>query len=300
MPRIARLTDSTQPTIYHLISRTALDGFPMGSVEKDYLVSLFKKFSKFYFTDVLGYCVMDNHFHLVVQMNPADNYEDEEVVARLRSYYGRDKKFYDDQIDFFREKLSNISMFMKDIKQTFANFYNKRKKRRGFFWGGRFKSVIVEKGETLVNLLAYVDLNPIRAGIVKRPEAYRWSSIGYHFQTQNKNNWLSTDFGFFDDKKGQKDLLIAYKSFIYELGVVGEKGKIPKYIYDKEKNKGFKPLATDYFAMKTRCFTESSIIGSKKFIEMNAVKFKNYFKSKNRKKPNPIGGLNFYSIKRVL
>jgi hypothetical protein len=75
-------------------------------------------------------------------------------------------------------------------------YYNKRHHRRGYFWGDRFKSVIVDKGETLVNCLAYIDLNPLRAGIVDRPEDYRWNSLGYHLQTQNKDQFLSTDFWF--------------------------------------------------------------------------------------------------------
>jgi hypothetical protein len=49
--------------------------------------------------------------------------------------------------------------------------------------------------DLLVNLLAYVDLNPIRAGVVKRPEDYRWSSLGYHVQSRNKGELLSVDFG---------------------------------------------------------------------------------------------------------
>jgi hypothetical protein len=55
--------------------------------------------------------------------------------------------------------------------------------------------VIVENGETLINCLAYIDLNPLRAGLVKRQEDYRWNSIGYHIQTGNKDNFLSMDFG---------------------------------------------------------------------------------------------------------
>jgi hypothetical protein len=55
--------------------------------------------------------------------------------------------------------------------------------------------VIVENGETLINCLAYVDLNPVRAGIVKRPEDYRRNSLGYHVQTNNKDDFLSLDFG---------------------------------------------------------------------------------------------------------
>jgi putative transposase len=47
----------------------------------------------------------------------------------------------------------------------------------------------------LINCLAYIDLNPIRAGLVDRPEDYRWNSLGYHIQTGNKDNFLSLDFG---------------------------------------------------------------------------------------------------------
>ena len=84
---------------------------------------------------------------------------------------------------------------MREIKVGFARFYNRRHNRRGYFWGDRFKSVIVENGETLINCLAYIDLNPLRANLVERPEEYRWNSLGYHIQTNNKDNFLSTDFG---------------------------------------------------------------------------------------------------------
>jgi putative transposase len=58
------------------------------------------------------------------------------------------------------------------------------------------KSVIVDKGETLVNCLAYIDLKPLRAGLVDRPEDYRWNSLGYHLQTQNKNQFLISRFRY--------------------------------------------------------------------------------------------------------
>jgi hypothetical protein len=63
-------------------------------------------------------------------------------------------------IPSLREKLSNLSEFIREIKVGFTRYYNKRHNRRGYFWGDRFKSVIVEKGETLINCLACIDLNP--------------------------------------------------------------------------------------------------------------------------------------------
>jgi hypothetical protein len=55
--------------------------------------------------------------------------------------------------------------------------------------------LIVQNGRSLVNLLAYVDLNPTRVGIVKRSEQYRWCSLGYHVQTNNRDNLLLSASG---------------------------------------------------------------------------------------------------------
>ena len=64
MPRISRLVVKEEDAIYHVISRTALPGFVLGDMEKDYLVNLIKRLSAVFFVDVFGFCVMGNHFHL--------------------------------------------------------------------------------------------------------------------------------------------------------------------------------------------------------------------------------------------
>ena len=120
---------------------------------------------------------------------------DENIQKRFERFYGDSRDLTQGQIPYLREKLSSLSEFMREIKVGFARYYNRRHNRRGYFWGDRFKSVIVDKGETLVNCLAYIDLNPLRAGLVDRPEDYRWNSLGYHVQTNNQDKFLSTDFG---------------------------------------------------------------------------------------------------------
>ena len=62
MPRIARMIVKDEPVVYHVMSHTALDGFVMGDVEKDYLFGLIKRLSTIYFAEVLGFCLMDNHY----------------------------------------------------------------------------------------------------------------------------------------------------------------------------------------------------------------------------------------------
>jgi putative transposase len=81
---------------------------------------------------------MGNHFHLVVRTNPSDTLTDEEITERYKLLYGKEAKIIPCQIGDFRNRLGNLGAFMKDIKQGFTKYYNKRKKRWGTFWGERF------------------------------------------------------------------------------------------------------------------------------------------------------------------
>ena len=143
-------------------------------------------------------------------------------------FYGNKRVFADGLVPSLREKLSSLSEFVREIKVGFARYYNKRHNRRGYFWGDRFKSVIVDKGETLGNCLAYIDLNPLRAGSVSQPEDYRWNSPGYHVQTNNRDNFLSTDFGLkefkhhFNSKNEKKPKSVMGLSGVYSLKRLSE------------------------------------------------------------------------------
>ena len=133
-----------------------------------------------------------------MKMFPEYKFTDADIQKRYENFYGDERVFAAGWIPSLREKLSSLSEFVREIKVGFTRYYNKRHHRRGYFWGDRFKSVIVENGETLINCLAYCDLNPLRAGLVERPEEYRWNSLGYHIQTGNKDDFLSLDFGLIE------------------------------------------------------------------------------------------------------
>jgi hypothetical protein len=74
--------------------------------------------------------------------------------------------------------MHDLSEFMKTLLQRFTRWHNKRTKRRGNLWEETFKSVIVEDGWAARTMAAYIDLNPVRAGMVEDPAEYRWSSYG--------------------------------------------------------------------------------------------------------------------------
>jgi REP element-mobilizing transposase RayT len=288
------------------MSRTALDGFPLGKVEKDFMLDLIRRYSKLYFVEILGFCLMGNHFHLLVRMFPEYEFTDEDIKERYKAFYGGDRTFADGWIQSLREKLANLSELVREIKVGFTRYYNKRHQRRGYFWGDRFKSVIVENGETLINCLAYIDLNPLRAGLADRPEEYRWNSIGYHFQTGNNDNFLSTDFGLNEfNVKSENDRIQKYRRYVYEAGALNDAGKgqarvIANDIVEDERKKNYKISRADRFRYRTRYFTDSGIIGTKEFVSSNYQRFKGLFMSKSEKVPRRVAGLDgIYSLKRL-
>jgi len=303
MPRIARFVRRDMPTVYHVISRTALQGLPIHGRDNDYLLGLINKLSKLYFVDVLGFALMGNHFHLVVRMYPESEVSDEMIKNRLDKYYGDNLNLGEVCIADYRKRLTDLGAYVKDIKQSFTRYFNKKYGRRGFFWDGRFKSMIVQDGKSLVNLLAYVDLNPVRAGIVKKPEDYRWCSLGYHIQTGNRDNLLSVDFGMLEwNEFDPIEIVRKYRQFVYETGAVdtGKGRAMEQKVLDKGRKKGYKITRADRFRYRCRYFTDSGVIGGKDFVRETFDCFKHLLTSKDERRFTRLGGIDgVYAMKRL-
>ena len=78
----------------------------------------------------------------------------------------------------FLRRMWSLSVFMKAVKQEFTVWWNKRQGKEGNLWQDKFKSVLVEEGHAARVVAGYIDLNPVRAGMVKEAGAYRWSGWG--------------------------------------------------------------------------------------------------------------------------
>jgi len=287
MPRIARMLNKDEKTVYHIISRSALDGFPFGEIEKEELANIIKECSSIYLVDIIGFCILGNHFHLLVKMYPGHDLTDKEVRERFARFYGDGKKFVEEEIEYYREKWSSLSEFVMEIKQVFSRFYNKQHRRRGTLWGERFKTVILEEGDALANCLA-------------------WSSLGHHFQTGNQDGFLSTDFGPVEfNVMDEDEKLRRYRRYVYEAGALNMPdksfpGTVENEAAEKEEDSEFNLNRIKRFKSRTRYFSDSGIIGSKKFVALNYQRFKNHFQCKHEKKPKPIKGLDgVYSLKRL-
>ena len=306
MPRIPRIFVKGPNVAYHVISRTALDGFVLGPQEKDYLLSLFRWLSSVFFVEVFGFCIMGNHFHLLCRMLPHENFSDDEVLSRVKRYYGEEHEIKDlspEKILYWRKRLEDLSRYVQEIKQRFSRWFNKRKGRKGYFWGDRFKSVIIETGEALLNCLAYIDLNPVRAGLVERPEEYRWCSLAYHIGTGNKGRFLSTDLGVAAfTNKGYRERIGLYREYVYEKGGIsdGSVGAIPEEVLEEEREKGYRLTRKEVFRYRVRYFTEGLIIGSREFVRETTEKVRELLKLKRERRPRKVGLVEgLYSFRAV-
>ncbi|AEH43926.1 hypothetical protein Thein_0041 [Thermodesulfatator indicus DSM 15286] len=276
MPRIPRFFMNDPRAAYHVISRTALPGHDvLGDDEKEHLLHLISWLSQVYFVEVYGFAIMGNHFHLLCRMLPEDQFSDEEVKRRIRLYYGEKRKifFYEEVLKKWRKRLGNLSRYVQDIKQRFSRWYNKRVDRKGYFWADRFKSVIIETGEALLNCLAYIELNPVRAGIVEKPEDYRWCSLGYRARKGTGKTFLTLDIGLPSyANKSEKERFRLYRKFVYGKGGLDE----------PERGTG------KIFRQRINFFTKGLAIGSKGFVESAALKLKRFLGLKRGRKSKTI------------
>ena len=198
---------ATKPAIFHCISRVVDRRFVFGDAEREHFRMFMRMYENFSGCRVLSYCVMSNHFHLMLEVTPmpAAGISDEELLKRLSAISneafvaGVAKELADarnqERADWVEEiharftyRMHNLSEFMKTVLQRFTRWFNRTHQRSGTLWEERYKSVIVESGEAARTIAAYIDLNPVRAGMVSDPAKYRWSSYGEAIGGGNKGN----------------------------------------------------------------------------------------------------------------
>jgi len=154
---------------------------------------------------------------------------------------------------------------------------------------------LVEDGAALINCMAYIDLNPVRASIVQRPEDYRWTSLGHHIQTKNKDDFHSLDFDLKEfGALDANERLRRYRKYVYETGAVeAVKGKLlKKRAFEIEHDKELEVTRITRFKCPTRYFSDSCIIGSKTFVNDNYQRFKGLFHFKKDNIPKRVKGLD--------
>jgi putative transposase len=143
MPRKPRIYIGGLP--YHIVQRgNNREACFIEDENYQFYLELWKQVSRKKGVSVHAYCLMTNHIHFLVTPN----------------------------------EQSSVSDTMKIVGSRYAQYINKKYGRTGTLWEGRHSSSLVQEEKYLMACYRYIELNPVRANMVKRPEEYRWSSYG--------------------------------------------------------------------------------------------------------------------------
>ena len=287
---------------YHVMSRTCGGEIWFDDVEKEALRRILWRMAEFSGIKIVTYCLMSNHFHLLAEvphrqtwLQRFDGLDGEiKLFEHLSILYSksylrllRDELadlrqrgmalLAEQKIEALKKRFCDLSLFVKEIKERFSRWFNKRRGRRGTLWMDRFKSVLVEgKGEPLRTMAAYIDLNPVRAGLTQHPKDYRWcgyaEALGGSRRAQRGlckalskpvDGWKSAGAAeayrclLHTDGREVKD---AQKQNVIRHGVTAESARAVL----AEKGK----LSTaELVRLRVRYFTDGVVLGSREFVE---------------------------------
>lgn len=215
-----------QGAYYHITTRgVGRQNIFFEESDRQIFLEILKKLSKRWGLIIHGYCLMSNHYHLEVEVPEG-----------------------------------NLSRSMQWLNQVYAGHVNRTRDRVGHLFQGRFKSVLVEAETYLHVLTRYIHLNPVRAGIVKRPSEYKWSSYRIYLGLENRPVWLEVSKTLDKFGKFKKEQRIRYKEYV-------------------EDGLGGSPLSEMSFG---------AILGTKDFIERIRKKLK---RGKSMKDDREVSGL---------
>ena len=211
-PRYAQVSLEATP-YYHCISRCVRRAFLCGTDHttgesyehrRQWLEDKLLDLGNIFALDICAYAVMSNHYHVVLHINKtqADTWSHDEVIHQWNLLFKgsvlsqrylqgmllckAELAALKEQVELWRSRLMSISWFMRVLNETIARQANQEDHCSGRFWEGRYKSQALLDEAALAACMAYVDLNPIRAGIAKTPEGSEHTSIKQRTNTALK------------------------------------------------------------------------------------------------------------------
>ena len=282
---------------YHCVSRVVDRAFKFTApAVKDVFVRMMREYERFCGVQVVTYCLMDNHFHILVEVpqHPTVLPTDEELLELLSGIHSKielgevrqlltmlRETGANEDAEKMRERyfhqMWDVSSFMKLLKQRFTQWYNRQHNRKGTLWEERFRSVLVEGVcESLAMMAGYIDLNPVRAGIVNDPKDYRWCGYAEAVGGQTlARQGLAVVVKYLKGEKGRGSAMLSvYRCWLYGVGEetgTDEGGRPMKRGFNREQIAEI--LASngrlsewELLRCRVRYFTDGAVIGSRAFV----------------------------------
>ncbi|PTX99090.1 transposase [Opitutus sp. ER46] len=281
-----------QGAIYHLMSRSVNGELRLEEDGQEYLRQLVWRMAEFTGIRIIAYAIMDNHYHVVVFVPHWEPLSDAELLRRHACLYPQPTKLQVAKLAEIKaqmpengpkavawraaiqRQMNDISSFMKLIKERFAMRYNRQHERFGPVWCGRFKSVLVEDKPHLLQILGlYVDLNPVRAGIVEDPKDYRFCGYAEAVAGGKK---AQEGIRFLVGGDTWEETHSAYRRLLFATGGTERPGKASisaERVREVLANGGRLPLAV-VLRCRIRYFSDGTVLGSRAFVESHLAAYR--------------------------
>jgi hypothetical protein len=232
---------------------------------------------------VIAYALMGTHYHLECEVPPARVLSDEELLGRIERRYGvAERESIAEKLrgapeeaqrirQRFLDRMYNLSVFHKELKGQFAQWYNRLHERVGHLWSERFKSVIVQEGQALAAVSAYIDLNPVRAGICEDPKDF--CPCGYHEAMVKRNpkrrEGMRSALGL-EAGTSWEEVSSQYRKLLFQTGIRpadGHRGGFTEEAVERvvEKEKGH--LSEPELLRCTMPSFRAKIVGTKDYVQ---------------------------------
>ena len=284
-----RCTVKENDGYYHCMSRTVDGQRLFGEAEKEVLRKMIRQVADFSGVNVLTYCVLSNHFHVLIRVGlEAKQVSDEELLRRYQVLYPKPTRYQRGRLAVLEKTLSrggpeanslrkkllgrmgDISEYMKTLKQRFSVHFNHKHDRFGPLWAERFKSILIEpERKTIRTVAAYIDLNPVRAGLVADPKDYRFCGYAEAVAGSRiaREGLIRATEGYAANPNGKH--LQGYRMTLFGTGSRERENDaaIPREeaVRVVEKERGKLPLAA-LLRCRVRYFTDGLVLGSAEYI----------------------------------
>ena len=286
--------------VFHCVSRVVDRRFVFGKEEKNRFRDLLRRTEAFSGVRVLTWCILDNHFHILVHITepPEEGLSEKVILDRCSRLYSKDEMLgIRETMDRFRKqngdkergdaavmrflqvyvrRMHNLSEFMKTLKHRFTLWFNGTHDRVGTLWESRFKSVLVEgEWKSAFKVAAYIDLNAVRAGLVDDPALYAWcgyaEAVGGDARARKGLAYLLMEYGESGDWRnvGRHYRLVMFgigEERYDDDGKVLRRGVSARKVGETEELNGKIPLHV-LLRSKVRHFSDGLVVGSREFVD---------------------------------
>ena len=285
-------------SVYYLVTNRVAGGrFLFKNQEKQKLKELLFDGVDRLSYQVVDYVFMDNHFHVIVKIPAIDKISESELLKRYRLYKN------DEDIEFISEAqksdfkfiIHDISRIIGNWQQRFVQWFNREHNSWGRLFGQRFDSELIEVSEhsdSLLRVMAYVTLNPVRAGLVKDPKDFHF--CGYADRLASGKIGLNDD-EFFDlfchgikadsPKTKRTHFQQVFRAYMLGLKRFKSANSLTLKEFFAECNLADELHWDDIFTHKCRFFTKCLVIGSEAFIRDKLNKFSDLMHWKREHQP---------------